>query len=488
MSANGDGGTRPAFEVEFPASELPTLARAGGRRVTRRFGRLMLALLVVTPFALALAPWQQNLPGTGRVIAFDPVDRPMPLQARTDGILLRWHVREGQQVQAGDPIVDLADNDPEILSRLQEQITAAERKRDAATKKREQYATQVQAAEAARDAAIRYADDQIQATEQQLAVARQAVTVAEQKLALAETALEMWRGLVRDKIGAGFDLQKAQNDRNVAAAELEARRASVLGAEAALRASRSARLRTERAELVKLQDARARRDAAEGDIAEAEGSLPKLRRDLNRQRQQQLTAPRDGYVQNLIANSQGGGFVKQGTTLATLVPKADQLAVELYIDGNDITFVDVGRHVRLQFEGWPAIQWVGWPSAAVGTFGGKVAFIDHFDAGTGKFRVMVLPDERPPGRHEGPVVDWLRRRLTYDRPDRDEDHTHNPHAWPGDPYLRQGVRVKGWIVLDEVSLGFEVWRQLNGFPPTIERPGNGAGKVTPQAPGRGGGR
>jgi len=461
-------------EAPFPAGDLPALKLAGKRRVTRVFGRIMLAVIVVTPFVLAFAPWQQNLPGIGRVIEFDPVNRPMPLQARTDGLLMRWHVREGQYVKEGDPIVDLADNDPEILLRLQEQIDAAERKLQAARQKREQYELQVTAAQAAREAAMQYADDEIAAAEQDVTVKQQAVAVAQQKLKLADFALEMWEGLVRDKIGAGFDLQKARQERSVAAAELEAKTAAVAGAEAKLRAARSARLRVERAEDVKVQDARAKRDAADGDIATVEGSLPKLRRDYQRQRQQQLSAPMDGYVQNLIANGQGGGFVKQGATLAVLVPKTRQLAVELYVDGNDVTFIDVGRHVRLQFEGWPAIQWVAWPSAAVGTFGGKVAFIDRFDAGTGKFRVMVVPDERPFAEPEGPFVEWLRSTLTYDTEgQRSHAARENPHAWPGDPYLRQGVRVKGWVVLDQVSLGFEVWRQLNGFPPTVERPDPG---------------
>lgn len=467
--------TRGNFNVEYPASELMALQRAGGRTVTRWFGRIMLLLLLLTPIALVTAPWQQNLPGTGRVIEFDPVNRPMPVQARTDGTIVRWHVREGQQVAADDPICDIADNDPEILARLQESLAAAERKRDAATREREQYEAQVLAAEEARDAAIQYADDEIAAAEQDVTVKQQAVAVAEQKLVLAKAQLEMWEGLVRDRIGAGIELQKARQEHNVAIADVAAGEAAVAGSEAKLRAARSARLRVERAEQVKVQDAKAKRDKADGDVATAEGTIPKLRRDLERQRQQQITAPIAGYVQNLMANGQGGVFVKQGTPLARLVPNTSQLAVELYIDGNDITFVDVGRHVRLQFDGWPAIQWVGWPSAAVGTFGGKVAFIDRFDDGTGTFRVMVLPDERPFSQAEGPVVKWLRRILTYEPPERPDGDESNPHAWPGDPFLRQGVRAKGWIVLDEVSLGFEIWRQLNGFPPTIQRPKNATG-------------
>jgi multidrug efflux pump subunit AcrA (membrane-fusion protein) len=399
------------------------------------------------------------------VIAFDPVDRPMQIQARTDGIILMWHVREGQSVKKGDPIVDLADNDPLILQRLAEQLAAAEQKRAAAVSKTQDYDRQVQEAEKAREAAMQLADDEIAAAEQQVVVANQAVKVAEANVVFRATSETMWSGLVEDRIGASIELENARQQLAIARADLDSRKAAVVGAEAALRARKSARLRVERDEQVKVQSAKALRNTAQGEIAEADGTIPRIRRDLERQKQQQIVAPVDGYVQNLIANGQGGVFVKQSVTLAMLVPSTRQLAVELTIDGNDVTFVDVGRHVRLQFEGWPAIQWVGWPSAAVGTFGGKVAFVDRFDDGSGNYRVMVLADERPFSEPEGPIVDWLRKVITYDA----VSQAANPHAWPSEPWLRQGVRARGWIVLDRVSLGFEIWRQLNGFPPSIDR-------------------
>ncbi|MCB9869577.1 MAG: HlyD family efflux transporter periplasmic adaptor subunit [Planctomycetes bacterium] len=457
---------------DYPVAELPALALAGPRQVTRYFGRVMLLLLLGAPIALALAPWQQNLRGEGRIIEFDPVNRPMPLQARTDGIVSAWHVREGAHVTTGTPIVDLADNDPNVLERLQAQLDAARNKRAAALRKRDELDGQVRSAELARTAALRLAEDEIAAAQQALAVARQGVEVAKQRLALAKTAEQMWQGLVADRLGAGFELQRATQERSIAVADLAAKQAGVAGAEANLRAKHSARERTAQVEAVKLQEARVKRAAADADIAEAEGSIPKLERDLERQRRQRIVAPVDGYVQNLVANGRGGNFVKQGTTLAVLVPATKQPAVELLVDGNDVTLIEVGRHVRLQFEGWPAVQFVGWPSAAVGTFGGRVAFVDRFGTSRGKFRVMVIPDERPfHDGDEGPAVRWLRGLLTSSKPRARE----NPHRWPGDAWLRQGTRAKGWILLDRVSLGFEVWRQLNGFPPTIERPANDKG-------------
>jgi membrane fusion protein, adhesin transport system len=107
------------------------------------------------------------------------------------------------------------------------------------------------------------------------------------------------------------------------------------------------------------------------------------------------------------------------------------------VHGNDAALISPGRHVRLQFEGWPAVQFAGWPSVAVGTFGGRVGFVDATDDGKGRFRVVVVPDPE------------------------DED-------WPSAQYLRQGVRAKGWVLLEQVRLGFELWRQFNGFPPALD--------------------
>jgi hypothetical protein len=125
------------------------------------------------------------------------------------------------------------------------------------------------------------------------------------------------------------------------------------------------------------------------------------------------------------------------------VPGAERRAVELWVDGRDAPLVDVGTALRLQFDGWPALQFSGWPGLAVGTFGGRVALVDAVDDGHGRFRVVVVPaaDER----------------------------------WPPPQRLRQGVRAHGWFNLGEVRLGYELWRQFNGFPPS-------AASVADQAP------
>jgi pyruvate/2-oxoglutarate dehydrogenase complex dihydrolipoamide acyltransferase (E2) component len=161
----------------------------------------------------------------------------------------------------------------------------------------------------------------------------------------------------------------------------------------------------------------------------------KLQTRLARQVTQTIVAPRDGTVFRLLANP-GAELVKAGQAIAILVPNSDQRAVELWLDGNDLPLVVHKSHVRLQFEGYPAIQFGGWPEFSVGSFGGEVTLIDSTDDGKGHFRVLVSPD-----------------------PD--------DIPWPEVRFLRQGVRVNGWVLLGQVTLGYELWRIFNGFPPLV---------------------
>ena len=151
---------------------------------------------------------------------------------------------------------------------------------------------------------------------------------------------------------------------------------------------------------------------------------------IARQSTQMVTAQAAGVIFKRLPG-QESVVVQTGAVLAEIIPHTKTRAVALYIDGNDIPFVRLKQRVRLQFEGWPAIQFRGWPELAVGTFAGEVNFIDATDDGTGMFRVVITPTEE----------------------------------WPDHRYLRQGVRVHGWVLLGEVPLWYEIWRQFNGFPP-----------------------
>jgi hypothetical protein len=169
-------------------------------------------------------------------------------------------------------------------------------------------------------------------------------------------------------------------------------------------------------------------ESAASELAESETKL-------SRQENQIIYAPKDGVILKVLAGD-SATVVHLGDKLATFAPNLSDPAVEIYVSGNDIPLVVEGRKVRLQFEGWPIIQFSGWPSIAVGTFGGAISSVDSSISENGKFRVIV-------------------------KKDKDE-------KWPDERFLRHGAKAQAWILLNNVSLGYEFWRQLNSFPPSFD--------------------
>lgn len=169
-----------------------------------------------------------------------------------------------------------------------------------------------------------------------------------------------------------------------------------------------------------------------GSEADAKQSLAAAESRLSQQSTQRVVAPKDGRVVRTYAGA-SATFVAPGQLLADFLPTNAPPAVELYIRGVDMPLVQIGQEVRLQFEGWPIVQFSGWPSQAVGTFGGVIKVIDPSVGPNGKLRILVIPKEDEP--------------------------------WPERKYLAFGARAQGWVLLSTVTIGYEVWRQLNSFPP-----------------------
>ena len=175
------------------------------------------------------------------------------------------------------------------------------------------------------------------------------------------------------------------------------------------------------------------------NVATVRAELQRTQINVSRRSVQTVNAPRDGVILRLNAGD-AATFVNAGDVVATFVPDNIERAVELYIDGRDVAIVRTGAKVQLQFEGWPAVQFSGWPSRAIGMFGGVVTAVDASAHSTGLFRVLVVEDPE----------------------------TQSP--WPDQSYVRFGSKARGWILLSEVTVGYEIWRQLNNFPPNFPIP------------------
>jgi membrane fusion protein, adhesin transport system len=403
----------------------------------RRLTIAILLFVLLLPLVLALLPWVQTISGTGQVVAFGPVERQQTIESPVKGRVHKWFVSEGSRVKAGDPLVEVLDNDPELSRRLTQQAEALSGKVDALTRNEEALSGQIAALRGAKEASRQAALAKIRQAEQKLTAAEQKQAAAEQAAEVARVQLERIESLREEGISSARDLDLARLSARKADAEFRSAAADREAATQAIFEARSS-LENKLAEIdAKIAETEAKRQKVQSDREDARSKLLNTQTKVARQVDRIIGAPRDGTVFKLFL-ADGQGQVKVGSKLAVLVPDTAQRSVELFIDGNDAAWVEPGRKVRIQFEGWPAVQFGGWPGAAMGTFGGVVAFVDATDDGQGNFRVMVRPDE-------------------------------DDAPWPRETELRQGVRAKGWILLDTVALGYEAWRQLNGFPPETAR-------------------
>jgi adhesin transport system membrane fusion protein len=421
---------RPVMDLEGNA-EVLRLVRSP--RLTLTIARLFTALLVVVTIALIFVPWQQNSPAHGRVVAFAPLDRQQTVDAPVDGRVVRWYVREGDRVLEGDPLLDIADNDADLVSKLEREKEAVRARIDAAKARTSSVKDRIESLESSRDSALQAATSRVRMAQERVRAASQAVVATKAASKTAEQNLERQQTLFKDGLTSKRTVELAELDVARAATEVERANASLSAARSEESALESDMMKIRNDASASIHDASASRATAQAEIASAEAELARMDVRLARQLMQAVKAPRGGTVLRVVAK-QGGEIVKTGEVLLSIVPDTDDAAVELWVPGNDVNLVAPGRTVRLQFEGWPAIQFSGWPSLAVGTYGGTVAFVDATDDGQGKFRVLVVPN--------------------------------SPEDWPSKQYLRQGTRANGWILLDRVSLGYELWRQFNGFPPS----------------------
>lgn len=433
----------------LPRSAVSECGQLDGARV---WAYLIAGTLLACLIGSFFVPWTQNVSGEGRVIAYSPVERETPIRAPMDGRVVRWFVTEGDQVEAGQTIAEMSDNDPfrlERLGRSRDAVRAQKLAVQAAVRVAEE---QVAALIEARNAALATAELDVRIARERREGKRQDLIAAQAKSATAAMNLARQKQLNGDDLSSDRDLELAELGNATAGAELDRARAALRAAEREVESAQTKLSEIGQKNRASIEKARGEMAKLQAESNKVEASVVKAETDVARQEQMLISAPRAGRILAMTARA-GTEYVKAGQSLAVLVPDTEQRAVEIWVDGNDAPLIAPGRHARLQFEGWPAVQFVGWPSVAVGTFGGEVAFVDPAAGDDGRFRVVVVPDE-------------------------------NGEPWPDSMYLRQGARARGWVLLNRVSVAFELWRQLNGFPPATQPRDSSLGKKGPASGGK----
>jgi multidrug efflux pump subunit AcrA (membrane-fusion protein) len=326
---------------ERHSAHFPTRNSIRPPRASTVVGWMVLITGLLIAAFLIFVPWVQTTYGVGTVTALNPNDRVQEINALVPGRKQEWFVRDGSHVTTGDPIVRIADIDPNLIERLQAE--------------RQQFVAILDSAQIA--------------------------------VETAQIDLDRMRSLFDKGLAARRDYEQAR---------------------------------------IRVEELRTR-------VAQASAELNRVDVNLSRQSVQIVRAPRDGVILRVNAGD-SATVVSAGDVVATFVPDNVERAVELYIDGQDIALVRLGARVRMQFEGWPVVQFSGWPSVAVGTFGGVIAAVDPSASTAGQFRVLVTED------------------------------MNDPNPWPDQSFVRFGSSARGWILLETVASGYELWRQLNNFP------------------------
>ena len=468
-------------------------------RSTRAWSRYVLWALCILPVILLFVPWTQTVHGMGSAIAFNQVERAQFLVSPIEGRVKKWYVVEGQLVKAGQRIVEMIDNDPGLEQRLLDEEKAILDRLRAAENRVQEIESRIRNIESSRDLQISVREGFVRIEQANL---ENTLLQEIENRSIYDTALinyERVKKLFENQEGSiesRRTVELAERDKIVAEQKLKQTLRMIDIRKQALKNAEDDLDRTRKDMDAMINAENAIKQMALGEIASIRRDKLNIETRISRQRAQYINAPCDGTVWQIMANAENGGIlVRPGERLALIVPEikrdksgkrvvtemasieqdalyaalvnsmyvhplsvllADSLrdtvilqratltspnlpgiVAVLSINGNDLPLLREGDRVRLQFEGWPAVQFVGWPSVAIGTFGGKVFRIDPNADTNGKFRIFVEPDPE-------------------DQP------------WPNDDYLRQGVRAQGWVLLNQVSVGYELWRQINGFPPFRE--------------------
>jgi adhesin transport system membrane fusion protein len=397
-------------------------------------------ILAIINIIILFMPWTQNVRAPGELIALNPEQRPQTIQSVIAGRIEKWYVVEGQFVNKGDTILRISEVkddyfDPNLLGNTQLQLDAKEFSKLSYDEKVKALEGQINALESALKLKISQAQNKVQ--QNILKVTSDSIDLKASRVnfEVAKEQYDRFKSLYEEGLRSLTDLE----NRNL---KLQETQAKVISQENKWLTSKN-ELINSKIELNSIQAdykdkiAKANSDkytALSGKF-DTEATINKLQNQYNnyqiRNTFYHILAPQDGYVTQ--AQQVGiGETIKEGAQIVSIMPAVYDLAVQMYVRPIDLPLFEKGQKVMMQFDGWPAIIFSGWPGISFGTYEGEVLAIDNFISKNQLYRILVKPQK-------------------------------DSHPWP--EQLRVGAGVRTLTLLKNVSVWYEIWRQINGFPP-----------------------
>ncbi|PHN03149.1 HlyD family secretion protein [Flavilitoribacter nigricans] len=407
----------------------------------RMFQRWLIGILITVILILFL-PWTQNVQADGKVTTLRPSERPQVITTAIGGMIDTWYVQEGQLVKKGDTIVHITEVktdyfDPDLVNRTQEQVFAKEGAIRAYNSKAVALDDQIRALHLEWQNKRGQLENKVRQMAFKITADSAAVVQSELDADIARQRLVRTQELYDAGIKSLTELEEKRLKVQETAAKVITNRNKLAESQNELANTKLALSTAEYEYHQKVAKAQSDRFATLSSLHEAEAGASKLRIQTANYAQRNnmyfITAPQDGYITQAIKAGLGE-IVKEGDPILTIMPANYELAVEMYVQPMDLPLITTGQEVRFIFDGWPAFVFSGWPGQSFGTFSGNVVAIDNNISPNGSYRILVSP------------------KLAQDSME-----------WPR--ALRPGSGARGIALLNDVPVWYEIWRQLNGFPP-----------------------
>jgi multidrug resistance efflux pump len=405
---------------------------------------LLIAAAIIS--AILLIPWTQNITSSGSVLSLNPDSRPQSIETIIGGRVEKWFVQEGDSVKKGDTILFLSEIkvdyfDPNLVQNTESQLQSKESALEGYLSKVASLDLQINALISGKDVKKDQAITKIEQSQFKIKTDSTDLLNAERNATINEEQFIRYEQLYKQDLISKTELEsRRMSSQNASTKVQEHRNKLSISKNELLNAKRE--LRAIDAEYSdKISKAESEKYASLSSLYTAEGELTKLQNLFNNYDKRNglyyILAPQSGFISK-TTKSGIGETVKEGEEIARISPFQFSHAVEIFIRPVDLPLVHPGEHVRLIFDGFPAFVISGWQNISKGVYNGTILIVDPALHESGKFRVLVTPAEG--------------------------------EQWPNG--LRQGGGVQTIMLLNDVPVGYELWRNFNGFPPDFYSPEN----------------
>lgn len=401
--------------------------------------------LIIFNLLLLFLPWTQNIRSRGNVTTIKQEQRPQQINTIIPGKVVKWYVKEGDFVNQGDTILQLSEIkddylDPNLINRTNDQLTAKKQSVIYYRSKAGAADTQMAALQNERDLKLEQTKNKIRQQERKIESDNLDYQAIQNELNVAKRQINAGQAMLDSGVISLIDFEKRKvNFQNTQAKKISAEN-KLANARQELTILNIELNSIGQEYVEKMSKVSSERFQSMSEVAGGQGDIAKLQNQYSNYNIRNglyfITAPQSGQMTK--AKKAGiGEILKDGEMIVKIVPDKIDYAVEIFVRPVDLPLLTVGQKVRFWFDGFPAIVFSGWPNASYGTFGGKIFAVENSVSPNGMFRVLVAED---------------------------------PESRPWPRQLRIGSGAKGMALLKNVPVWYELWRNINGFPPDYYKP------------------